>query len=106
MNQHSQVEVDAIPGVTSQPCQCHGSVWVPTAKDCICPPTERFIRAYSHDENGELPALTPEQRAWMLDQIGRVEGYTRAEHENDSDKWLAVAVLSAWRDFARDKGIY
>jgi hypothetical protein len=105
MNQHSQVEADAIPGVTSQPCQCFGSVWVPTAKDCICTATERFIRAHSHDAKGELPPLTPEQRTWMLDQIGQVEGYNRADHEGETDQQLASSVLYAWRDYCRDKGL-
>lgn len=98
--------LEDIPGVVDHPCQCHGSTYVPTPADCICQATERFVRAYGYDEKGELPRLTPEQRTWMLDEVGRVEGYSRDEHEADTDRWLAKTVLSAWRDHARDKGTY
>lgn len=53
----------------------------------------------------EVPPMTPEQREWCLSEIDQVEGYERADHEASSDEALADAVLAAWTDFCRDKGM-
>ena len=45
------------------------------------------------------------ERKWCLDEIGNVEGYTRADYEAYSDGDLASTVLRAWTDFCRDKGL-
>jgi hypothetical protein len=49
--------------------------------------------------------MTPSQRAWCLDEIGSVEGYKRADFEDYNDSDLARAVLHAWNDYCRDKGL-
>jgi hypothetical protein len=49
--------------------------------------------------------MTPEQRAWCLDEIGSIEGYNRADYEGETDGNLARTVLSAWLDLCRDKGL-
>lgn len=68
---------------------------------CVCGTEERYLREVCAGEGG----LTAPQREWCLSEIGRVEGWDRAEHETDSDKELARNVLSAWTDYARDKGL-
>lgn len=70
---------------------------------CVCPDAERALRAYS--AHHPLPAMTPEQRAWCLDELARVEGYDRQDYEACDDATLARGVLYAWVDFCRDKGL-
>lgn len=50
-------------------------------------------------------ALAPEQREWCLNEIGRVEGYDRKDHEHSTDEDLKHTVLCAWVDYCRDKGL-
>lgn len=70
---------------------------------CICGREERSLRGWS---TGRLSvSMTPEQREYCLQEIGRVEGYDRAEHQSDTAKELAGTVLSAWADYCRDKGL-
>jgi hypothetical protein len=73
------------------------------AAGCICSAGERALRAWN-DKRHSAP-MTVEQREWCLQQIGRVEGYDRKDHETDPDPVLAGNVLSAWADFCRDKGL-
>lgn len=99
-------EVNQIPGPILVPsCACEGSRWVPIGSPCLCQPTERMLRAYAADESGILPALNHAQREWCLAEIARVEGHSREEHLEDTDRWLAHGVLTAWTDFCRDKGL-
>lgn len=52
-----------------------------------------------------MPTMTAAQREACLNEIGRVEGWTRVEHEHDPDSLLASAVLCARADYCRDKGL-
>jgi hypothetical protein len=65
-------------------------------------PNERALRCFVY---GVLTVpMSREQREWCLSEIGSVEGYDRENHETSNDRDLAGAVLSAWRDYCRDKG--
>lgn len=92
-----------LPGVK---CQC-----MVCAADCICPPNELALRAWSSISNivtGQSTAgraMTPGEREWCFQEIDQVEGYCRANHANETDSQLARVVLNAWRDYARDKGM-
>lgn len=79
------------------PCQCTGSGWIDDETGCICGLTERALRAGG--------PFTADQRNWCLDEIASVEGHTRADHEGDTDADLGRAVLDAWVDYCRDKGM-
>lgn len=63
--------------------------------------TESHVRRVAAGEG----TLSLDERAWMLDQIAAVEGYKREDYETASTRQLAVGVLSAWTDLARDKGL-
>lgn len=78
------------------PCCCMVEI-DENGEGCQCGISERVLRS-GH-------TLTPAQREWCLCEIGRVEGYNRADHENETDKELGRTVLSAWVDYARDKGL-
>jgi hypothetical protein len=71
------------------------------ALSCACGDSERVLRAAIR---GEV-SLSPEQRTWCLNEIGRVEGYRATDHELEPDADLAHTVLSAWTDYCRDKGL-
>lgn len=64
---------------------------------------ERALRGWIRGEHKE--PMTAEQREWCLGQIERVEGYKRTDYEASADADLAHAVLDAWTDFCRDKGL-
>jgi hypothetical protein len=49
--------------------------------------------------------MTEEQREWCRDQIASVEGNERDDCDGMGDAAMANGVLSAWADFARDKGL-
>ncbi len=70
---------------------------------CVCLDAERTLRAYI--ASVPMPPMTPEQREACLDEIGRVEGYDRADYATSTDADLARGVLAAWTDFCRDKGL-
>jgi hypothetical protein len=71
-------------------------------RTCVCGKTERALR-WIAAQAGRV--LQPNQLEWCLDQIGQVEGYDRREWENEEDQTVAAAVLQAWADAARDKGM-
>lgn len=70
---------------------------------CVCGPDERALRGFI--QGTARPAMTGEQREWCLDQIGQVEGWKREDHAGACDSLLARAVLDAWVDYCRDKGM-
>ena len=76
----------------------------PELGGCVCPSVERALRAFMERRPGTPAAMTPDQRAWCLAEIGSVEGYVRADYEDVADSALARGVLNAWTDYARDKG--
>lgn len=82
------------------PCLCHAVGPTDHGPGCMCGISERVIR---HIMRGEAK-FTPEQREWALKEIDCVEGCTRKDYETESDADVAVGVLHAWVDYARDKG--
>lgn len=88
------------------PCGCPGYGWDADleADLCVCLYSERALRGFMERRPGTPVAMTLEQREWCLSQIEQVEGYDRRQYEDDSDRDLASTVLSAWTDYARDKG--
>ena len=86
------------PGVTQAPelltdaCVCYDDGTL-----CVCPPTEKFLRSRG-------AAMTAEQRQWCVAEIRAVEGWSDYQPDGDDDA-LKRDVLSAWRDYARDKGL-
>lgn len=95
------VKINVFDGLTA-PCCWDGTA---NAGDpCACGADERILRGYA-DRLPSLPPMTPEQRAWCLDEIGSVEGYERRDYEGYPDHDLAHAVLCAWIDYCRDKGM-
>lgn len=91
-----------LPGTIPEgPCQCVGHPLA--AKGCVCLPTERALRGWQ--SGAILVRMTPEQREWCLQEIGRVEGCDRADYENGSDAEVAAGVLTAWREYCRNKGL-
>lgn len=78
---------------------CSGGAGV----ECVCPPMERALRAWS--SGAMMPPMSKEERERCLEEIGRVEGWDRGEHEADTDAELARNVLSAWTDYCRDQGM-
>jgi hypothetical protein len=79
-------------------CSCFAD-----GQPCVCPPMERALRAWKL--GATMPAMTPEQRSACLGEISSIEGYDRAEHEDDTDRELAHNTLCAWTDYARDQGM-
>jgi hypothetical protein len=71
---------------------------------CICPEQERALRAYA-SRFPAPPEMTADQRKWCLAEIGSVEGWRREDNVADTDPVLARAVLDAWTDYCRDKGL-
>jgi len=70
---------------------------------CWCPPTEKVLRTIIDGRDDIV--LTDDQREWCLQEIGRVEGYNRDDYKNGTSADLARAVLEAWTDYCRDKGL-
>lgn len=89
-----------MPNLPERPgCWCY-----PDGAFCVCGDSEAVLRWWAY-KPGYLPAMTPEQREWALDEIASVEGYRRSDHEGESDVNLSKSVLGAWVDFCRDKGL-
>ena len=74
-----------------------------TANGCICPRMERALRAWR--AKADMPPMTAEQRECCLEEIGSVEGFDRADHEDEDDDLLACTTIGAWIDYCRDKGL-
>ena len=72
--------------------------------ECTCPEQERALRAYV-SRFPAPPLMNGKQRDWCLSEIGSVEGWRREDHVADTDQVLARAVLDAWTDYCRDKGL-
>jgi hypothetical protein len=71
-------------------------------RECICSAEEKALRTWA---NGRGQAMTPEQREWCAAEIDSVECHDRKDYEGGTDAELAMGVLRAWQDFARDKGL-
>lgn len=80
-------------------CVCYG----PAADGCLCPDTERALRAYIAGR--PMPPMTPEQREWCYREIERVEGFDRTGYVRATDANLAAGVLDAWTAYCHDKGL-
>lgn len=78
-------------------CQCWSEDQLGDGVWCECGDEERVLRAGA--------PLTSAQRIWCLEEIAAVEGYDAAQYSMSSDKELGAAVLSAWTDYCRDKGL-
>lgn len=91
-----------MPGAAAIPCLC---IRTPAAAGCACDTDERALRAWAY--NGHTVPMTAEQKAWCADQVRRCSDATDQPDSFDdhTDEQLARAVLSAWQDFARDKGL-
>jgi hypothetical protein len=76
---------------------------LPAGWECHCPPMEAALRAWATGQVKGL--LNSEQRAACLSEIGAIEGYRAEDYSDASDVDLARAVLDAWTDFCRDKGM-
>jgi len=79
-------------------CWCYGDA----SDGCACGPEEKALRIIA---GGKAGAMSAGDREWCLDEIAKVEGYSRADHLDEPDHLLANSVLSAWTDFCRDKGL-
>lgn len=93
---------DPIPEV---PCMCAGSMWVPTAEDCMCEAGEAALRAWQY---GKAPVpMTPEQRQWCMNEIRSVGDSTSQpdNFDNHTDADLGRDTIHAWADYCRDKGL-
>lgn len=90
-----------MPNLPEAKCAC----WEPQDYEdgigCACGDSERVLRAI---QRGEIK-LDDEQREWCRTEIDKVEGYSRSEYELADDLTLAHAVLCAWTDYCRDKGL-
>lgn len=88
-----------IPAIVG--CPCFGSEY---ADACVCDSLERFFRACASERWHPAP-MTEHQRSWCFDEIRSIEGWSDYQLPV-KDSVLASDVLSAWRDYARDKGLY
>lgn len=70
---------------------------------CACNAEERVLRCVMR--GSVLPALEPAEREECLREIAGVEGYSRADYQEASDRDLAAGVLHAWTDYCRDLGM-
>jgi len=93
-----EIAMKEIPNLPEVECKCFTDV---DETGCVCGQSERVLRAICR---GDI-ALNDEQREWCKAEIDRVEGYSRSEYEIADDATLAHGVLSAWTDYARDKGL-
>lgn len=89
-----------LDAVAPAACVCYAPA---DGEICVCSATEAALRAYI--ATLPMPAMTPEQRTYCLDEIASVEGYDRKDYEACDDAALARGVLYAWMDFCRDKGL-
>lgn len=71
---------------------------------CVCDELERFLRAHASATFHPAP-MTEAQRAWCFAEIRSIEGWSDYQMPV-KDSVLASDVLSAWRHYAQDKGLY
>lgn len=81
-------------------CVCFGAEH---AGACICDNVEKYLRALT-SQTWNAPPMTEEQRAWCVAEIRSIEGWSDYQVPI-KDSVIASDVLSAWRDYARDKGV-
>jgi hypothetical protein len=79
-------------------CVCFGD-----PDECGCPDGEVAVRHYA--KGLPMPPMTPQQQCWCLREIGSVEGFRGSDYLTSSDQGLAKALLEAWLEYARDKGL-
>lgn len=72
---------------------------------CVCGPDERFLRHLARGWSDYV--MTTEQKTWCAAEIRACGDAThQPDHFDDyDDQDMAKAVLSAWSDYARDKGL-
>ncbi|OHD28241.1 MAG: hypothetical protein A2Y38_25290 [Spirochaetes bacterium GWB1_59_5] len=70
-----------------------------------CVNDEAVLRSYDRCGDTRPPAMNVHQREWCLQEINEVEGWNRDDYEAVPDQELARAVVQAWGDYARDKGV-
>jgi len=70
-----------------------------------CVNDEAVLRSYDRCGDTRPPAMNVQQREWCLQEINAVEGWSRDDYEAVPDQELARAVVYAWGDYARDKGV-
>jgi hypothetical protein len=89
----------------SQPETVLDDGWIADAvsSSCVCAPEERVLRAWAYC--GRTEPMTVEQRDWCLQEMSRTDGYSAADHVNDSDAELARTVIESWVSYCRDKGL-
>lgn len=87
-----------MPNLPSVPCHCVGPL---DQAYCMCGDSEKVLRHIVWT-NGKL---SNDQREWCLSEIDRIEGHSRADYKLCDDATVAAGVLSAWVDYARDKGL-
>jgi hypothetical protein len=91
-----------MPELPSVPCTCLDKEDRADV-GCACGDSERvlrFITGQAHDI-----IFTDAQREWCLSEIASVEGYRREDYAGEPTDNLARAVLEAWTDYCRDKGL-
>lgn len=93
-----------MPAMAARASQCPGCYCYEDGRmPCLCPDSEKALRICAA---GRLQGpLAPAEREECLGQIAAVEGYRREDYETAPDEQLAGGVLSAWTDYARDKGL-
>lgn len=87
--------------MSALPCTCPGF----TEATCLCTAQERLARqlAYGH---ADAPPLSAETRQDWAEEIASFEAQPPAsELVRLDDKSLARALLGAWMDYLRDKGL-
>lgn len=84
-------------------CYCYPAQYNVEQPPCLCLAAEKALRMISA---GRLDTpLSPEERQECFAEIDKVEGYSSQGMEQDTDAQVASTVLSAWTDYARDKGL-
>ncbi len=101
MPENQPAPVTAEPTWPSTDACCFGPDY---SGACVCGPAERILRVWAGKPAAVL--MTPQQRAWCISEILAVEGYSQRDVDGVDDAMIAATVLNAWRDSARDKGLY
>ena len=82
------------------------SCWCFNGEECICGDEEKVLRHYAAGK--PLPPMTAKQREWCISEADQAaEGAWQPEALAVlSDRDLALAVLNAWSDYAKSRGMY